>query len=76
MHGMNSEQTALVKKLAIALKTQPFTIGTACDKAGVNAAHCEEDFPQLCKLGVLRCPDNDGGMALYQIALEVVNNVG
>lgn len=72
MHGMTHEQSALVEKLRAALREQPFTIGLACDKAGVGMEDCLELFPQLCQLGVLRCPVNDGGMALYQLALEVV----
>lgn len=72
MHGMNDAQAALIKKIVVAVKDQPFTIGLVCDKAGVAAVACEKEFPQLCKLGVLRCPVNDGGMHLYQVALEVV----
>jgi len=75
MHGMNGEQTELVKKLSTSLKATPFTVGMACDKAGVHEEHCLEIFPQLCDLGVLRCPVNDGGMKLYEIALEVVENI-
>lgn len=76
MHGMSPEQTAVVKKLATALKTQPFTIGLAADKASVDAKVSEKMFPDLCALGVLRCPVNDGGMALYELSLEVVQNIG
>jgi len=75
MHGMTAQETKLVNSLVVAFGDKTFTIGLAADKAGSSAEDCEKLFPKLCALGVLRCPVNDGGMALYQIALEVVLHV-
>jgi len=66
MHGMNEIQAKLASKVYLAVREVPFTIGDACDKAGADVKLLEAEFPKLCVLGVLRCPVNDGGMALYQ----------
>jgi len=75
MHGLTPNQEKLIKAIAAGIGDGPFTIGLACDKAGVTAEVCEKEFPAICAVGALRCPVNDGGMALYQIAPDIARSL-
>jgi len=75
-YGMTKEQAEAVKLMVQSVKGQPFSIGQFCQLTGHKAVECEKLFVELHTIGVLRCPDNDGGCNLYQVVPEFVHPAG
>lgn len=70
--GMTAEQARVASAIATTLRSQPFSIGMFCERAGLEGEECLAVFGALHSIGVLRCPVNDGGCALYQLVPELV----
>lgn len=74
--GMTAEQARVASAIATTLRDQPFSVGQFCERAGLNGDECLAVFHDLHSIGVLRCPVNDGGCALYQLVPELVRRYG
>lgn len=75
-YGMTAEQARVATAIGTAMKSQPFSVGQFCERAGLNGDECLAVFNQLHSIGVLRCPVNDGGCALFQLVPDLVRRYG